>query len=326
MGATKILAAVVGEDGEVLGREKRRTKHEKGSEAVINRIAKAVRDALDEAGIGIDSLRAVGLGVPGPTDSHTGIVHHAPNLGWEETPVARILTDTLGVPVFVGNDTNLCTLAEFDLGAGRGADSIIGVFVGTGVGGGIILNGDLHEGASQAAGEIGHMIIRLAGPKCGCGQRGCMEAMASRLAIERRIEQAIAKGRTSVMTDLLAARHKDKRDYSSRRIRSGMLARAYEAGDEVVVRAVNQSARLVGVALAGAVHLINPERVVIGGGVAEAIGEAYVEQVARSINDHTFAMSHRNLRVVSAALGDDAGVLGGVCLVRRRLGEAAPVS
>ncbi len=326
LGATKILAVVVDADNTILGREKRRTKHEKGSEGVISRIAKAVETALEAAELTIDEIQAVGLGIPGPTDSNTGIVHHAPNLDWDETPVARILGDALGVPVFLGNDTNLCTLAEFDLGAGQSTESMIGVFVGTGVGAGIVVNGELLEGATQAAGEIGHMIIQLDGPECGCGQHGCMEAMAARLGIERDIHALIAKGKKSMITELLAKKQKGKETDNSRRIRSGMLAKAYEADDTIVRRIVNRSAELVGVALAGAVHLINPECVVIGGGVTEAIGDAYVEQVARSIEEHTFDISHRNLQVVRAALGDDAGVLGAVCLVRRRLAAASGTS
>ena len=324
VGGTKILAAAVDAEGAIIGRHKRRTKAEKGPEAVLLRLAGAVHGALEAAGLTMDAVEAVGVGIPGPTDSVRGIVHETPNLGIEEMPVGQLLGDTLGVPVFVGNDVNLCTLGEFDLGAGRGARSMIGIFVGTGVGGGLIIDGELYEGATQAAGEIGHMILRVGGARCGCGQRGCMEALASRLAIEREIRAAIESGKTSIITDLLAK--KGGAEGEVRRIRSSMLAKAYGTGDRVVRRVVNRSAKLVGIALAGAVHLLNPERVVVGGGVVEALGAAYVEKVERSLRRNSFKISHRELRVVRAELGDDAGVLGAVCLVRRRLRRATSVA
>ena len=326
LGGTKILAAVVGPGQRIIGRHKRRTKAKKGTEKVLQRIVEAVNGALDDADLSISEVQAVGVGIPGPTDSTTGIVHEAPNLGWQETPVARRLSDELGVPVYVGNDTNLCTLGEYDFGAGRGARSVIGAFVGTGLGGGVILDGELLDGATQAAGEIGHMIIQVDGPKCGCGRFGCVEALASRLAIEREIRADLARGRKSLITELLAKKAGADADIDDRRIRSQMLKKAYVAGDEVTRRHIDRSADLVGVALAGAVHLINPERIIIGGGVAEAIGQPYVDRVDRAIRAHTFPISHRHLQVVAAELGDDAGVLGAVSLVRRRLATAPSVA
>jgi glucokinase len=159
LGGTKILAVVVTGERDVVGRCKKRTKAQKGCDEVLKRVAETIQGAVDQADVKMEDVRAVGLGVPGPVDSAAGEINAAPNLGWGHVEVAKILGDQIGLPVFLGNDTNLCTLGERDFGAGRGVDSIVGAFVGTGIGGGIVLDGDLVEGANGSAAEIGHIII-----------------------------------------------------------------------------------------------------------------------------------------------------------------------
>ncbi len=322
LGGTKILAVVVTDQGDIIARCKKRTKAIKGCNEVLARVVKAIRGAVDQAGLQMGDVRAVGVGVPGPVDGASGVINAAPNLGWGRVEVAQLLSDQLGRPVYLGNDTNLCTLGELDLGAGQGVSNIFGVFVGTGIGGGMVINGQLIEGVSGSASEFGHMIIKYDGPKANTGWRGTVESLAARPAIMARIVEQIRAGKSSLLPELVEGKlgHWDP-ETAPREIGSGLLSKAYRAGDKVVCQAVDESAHFVGIGLATVVHLLNPEMVVIGGGVVEAIGKSYVELAAEAIRANTFEVAHRDLKVVQAALGDDAGVLGAACLVRRKLCE-----
>jgi glucokinase len=323
LGGTKILAVVVADQRTIIARCKKRTKANKGCDKVLGRIAKTIEDAVEEAGLAMDDVRAVGVGVPGPVDGQAGVIHSAPNLGWENVEVGRILSEKISRPVYIGNDTNLCTLGEVDLGAARGVDSAIGVFVGTGIGGGIVVNGQLLEGATGSAAEFGHMIINYDGKKANTGWPGTVEGLAARPAIMANIIERIEAGKKSILRDLIEERvGKWDPKTAPREIGSGLLAQAYEAGDKVVRKAVDDSAYLVGLGLAATVHLLNPQMVIIGGGVVEAIGKPYVDRAAEAIRAHTWPIANKDLQVVEAMLGDDAGVLGAVSLVRRRLAEA----
>lgn len=320
LGGTKILAIVVEGQQEIVARCKKRTKASKGMEAVFERVVRTIRGAVEEAHLSLKDIRAVGLGVPGPVDSRKGVIYSAPNLGWGRVEVASILSGQVGLPVFLGNDVNLCTLGELDLGAGRGVRNLLGVFVGTGIGGGVVINNDLYEGATGAAGEIGHMVIKYDGPKANTGWRGTVESLAARPAIIARVIERIRDGKQSKICEWVPDKINDVDPLvAAAGIRSTMLAEAYQAGDKVVRQAVDESASLVGLGIAGAIHLFNPDMVVVGGGVTEAIGQPYVDGVAAAIRANTFPIAHENLQIVRAALGDDAGVLGAACMARRRL-------
>ena len=226
LGGTKILAAVVDEKGQIKAEAKLKTKSEKGPDAVIQRIAETAQQAAQQAGIDWKEVAGIGIGAPGPMNPNTGVVYNPPNLpGWDEISLGPRLSDALGVPVCLENDVNLGTLGEHSLGAGRGTRDMVGVFVGTGIGGGLVLDGKLHGGFRHAAAEVGHMIVLADGPVCGCGKRGCLESVASRTAIERDIRLGIAAGRES----LIAKQIKDRG-----RLTSGLLARAVRKGDALV--------------------------------------------------------------------------------------------
>lgn len=320
LGGTKILAVAVRGERDIVARCKKRTKAHKGCDVVLDRVVDTIEGALDEAGLSRGDIQAVGLGLPGPVNGTDGIIYAAPNLGWGRVEVASILGEKLGLPVFIGNDTNLCTLGELDLGAGRGVRNLVGVFVGTGIGGGIVIDGELVEGATGAAGEFGHQTIKYDGKKANTGWRGTVESLAGRPAIVRRIVKKIGKGKQSILPEIVAEKHGSwDPDKAIRGIASGILARAYDAGDKVVRKVIDESAHLTGLGLANTVHLLNPEMVVVGGGVVEAIGQPYVDIVADAIRANTFPVAHRDLEVVEAALGDDAGVLGAAALARRKL-------
>jgi glucokinase len=309
LGGTKILAAVVDANGAIVGMAKKKTKADVGSDGVIKRIVDTASEALGVAKVNVKALAGVGVGAPAPVDYETGVVYSAPNLpGWDEIPLGARLEAELGVPVRVDNDVNLGTLGEWSLGAGRGCKHMVGIFVGTGVGGGIVIDGKLHRGARYAAGEIGHMIVQPDGPPCSCGQRGCLEAFASRTAIERTVRAALDAGQSSIVTDLLAA-EKD-------RLTSGVIRQALQAGDPLMMEAVGEAQFYLGLLVANLVNALDPERVVFGGGVVEALGDAFLQPIRDTARFHYLQQrGAEQISIVPATLGDHAGVLGGAALV-----------
>jgi glucokinase len=278
---------------------------------VLAAIAACIEDAMETKGLTRSDVAAVGLGVPGPLDPDTGVVRTAPNLNWENVPVKEILESHLHLPVFIENDVNAGTVGEHRFGAGKGVDDLIGIFVGTGIGGGLICGGQLHQGFGKVAGEIGHMIIAVKGPKCGCGNRGCFEAMASRTAIVRDLTEAVMDGEDTMLSDKVSMK-------DLRRIRSSILADAYRRCDSLTVRVVKRAARYCGIGVASVLNLLNPEMIILGGGVVEAFGQKYVDLVAKAARKRTFEATFEGVRIVPAVLGDDAVLLGAASLALER--------
>ena len=311
LGGTKILAAVVNEKGQIVTEAKFKTKAEKGPDAVIGRIAATARQAAQQAGIDWAEVKGVGIGAPGPMNPETGVVYNPPNLpGWDEIALGPRLSDALEVPVCLENDVNLGTLGEHSLGAGRGTRDMVGIFVGTGVGGGLVLDGKLRSGSRHAAAEVGHMIVLADGPVCGCGKRGCLEAMASRTAIERDIRLGLAAGRESGISRQMEDRG---------RLTSGVLAKALRKGDPLVTEVMNRAQWYLGLLTASIVNLVDPEMIVFGGGVAEAIGDEFLEPIRLTARQYYIQQADADqVRIVLATLGDHAGVLGAAVLARQR--------
>jgi glucokinase len=314
MGGTKILAAVVDAEGQILAEAKLKTGAREGPDAIIERMAEAARQAVHKAEVHWQQVRGVGVGAPGPLDPIHGIVHRAPNLpGWQEVPLGPRLSDMLGVPVFLENDVNLGTLGEHALGAGQGTRDLIGVFVGTGVGGGLILDGRLRSGYRHVAAEVGHMIVLADGPVCGCGKRGCLESVASRTAIDRDIRLGLAAGRESLIPKLTNNRQ---------RLTSGVLAKAWRKGDPLVTEVLGRAQWYLGLLTASLVNLIDPEMIVFGGGVIEALGEEFLAPIRVTARQYFIQQEDaEQVRIVAARLGDHAGVLGAAILAHRRSGE-----
>jgi glucokinase len=309
LGGTKILGAVVDPKGRIVAEAKARTKPEGGPDAVIERIARTARQAARRAKLKWADIGAIGIGAPGPMDPTTGIVYNPPNLpGWDEIPLGPRLSKALGVPVYVENDVNLGTLGEYALGAGQGAADMVGIFVGTGVGGGLILGGELRSGFRHAAGEVGHMIVLADGPVCGCGKRGCLESVASRTAIERDIQLGLAAGRKSLIPELLG---------EGGRLTSGVLAQAVRQGDPLVIEIMGRAQWYLGLLTASVVNLVDPEMVVFGGGVVEALGEQFLAPIRVTARQYYIQQAGaEEVRIVAAKLGDHAGVLGAAVLAR----------
>jgi len=311
LGGTKVLAGVVGQDGKVLSHYKHKTAILKDHPAaLLDLLAEAVRSAVDQAGASMADVAAVGVGVPGSLNLDRSVVTVAPNLGWANVAAQAELKQRLGgMPVFLENDVRCAALAEHTLGSGSGHPSMVAIFIGTGVGGGLILDGQLLRGVRGGAGEVGHMVIRSGGPVCSCGQRGCLEAVAARPAVTRRLLKRIAKGHKTVLAHLA--------DDNAKPLGSSELAKAVAKGDREATRAVKQSAHYAGEAAGSLVNLLDPDLVILGGGVVDAIGQQYVEWVAETARPHILAASARLLPIVAARLGDDAGLLGAALTARQ---------
>ena len=310
LGGTKILAAVFDEHGKLLSREKKATKPELGVTGVLQRIEECIHEALAAAALPHTAIAALGIGVPGPVDTKGEVVRVAPNLHWHNVPLARLLRQRLDIPVAVVNDVQAGTLAVGEYGTGRGLKSFVCMFIGTGLGGGIVIDGQLYRGSTGMAGEVGHMaVIPDGGPKCGCGNRGCLEAVASRSAICRRIVREIEDGRKSVVKQLC--------DGDLTRIRSRILSTAYRQGDELVREVIHDVCHYTGIGAAILINAFNPQAVILGGGVIEALGDRMLPRITKSAWAHVIAPSPERIRIKDTGLGDDAGILGAALAARR---------
>ncbi len=313
MGGTSLRALVVDRTNKILAIGKTPTPHEKKPDALIEDIAAEVIDAMESAGLKRLDLCAVSVGAPGAVDPESGLVHEAPNLGWKNVSLAPKLSGLLGVPVLVENDVNVGTVGEHALGAGRGTQELVGIFVGTGIGGGIISGGRLYEGRRGAAGEIGHMVLQVGGPRCGCGKRGCAEALASRTAVGREVRAAIRDGAKSCVLDIMKERRKE-------RMTSSIIARALKKKDRVMRDVLRRSEHYLGILVASVVNMMDPECVVIGGGIAERLQEDFVAPIRKTARKYFLCQRDAaRVKIVPARLGDNAGALGAVVLARQRL-------
>lgn len=311
MGGTKILSAVIDAEGNILGTAKLSTKADEGTTAVIDRIAESIEKAIDKSNVENASIQAIGIGAPGPLDPETGVVIFAPNLGWRDVPLKTELEARTGLPTFVDNDVNVGTLGEHAFGAAQGVENVVGIFVGTGIGGGIILKGELFHGASKTAGEIGHIIVKAGGPRCGCGARGCLEAVASRTAMAKQFRKAIQKkGKKSVLTKLTNG------DLSV--IRSGVLVKAIRANDKLTLKVFKKATKYLGIGIGSIVNFLNPEMIVLGGGVVEALDDTFIDNIRTYVEKYALPDTLNGVRIVRAKLGDNSGILGAAALARQR--------
>jgi glucokinase len=311
LGGTKILCGVVGADHQILGRAKRTTPAKEGGPAILKAILECIDEAVEDAGLSRGDITAVGMGSPGPLDVDAGVIIFSANLNVKNYPIGPELSAALERPVLVRNDVRVGGYAEFRLGAGRGFRQIIAAFVGTGIGGCIILDGQIVNGSTGNAGELGHMVIKAGGPRCGCGLRGCMEALASKTAINRRIDKAVRKGLPTVLAEKIARR--------GGKLKSRDLAEAVIGKDLLALKEVQRAAHFLGIGLGSLINVFGPEIVIVGGGVAGALGEPYVEMVRAAAKTHTLTDPEGKIRIVRAALGDDAGILGAALLARENL-------
>ncbi|MEM9372105.1 MAG: ROK family protein [Planctomycetota bacterium] len=297
LGGTNIQVGIVDTQGNVYGRAKTKTDAASGFDGVVSRLLKAVDQACEDASIERARLSCLGVGTPGPVDPSTGVVLEAVNLRWDDAPLRDVLRSQTGVDVVVDNDVNAAIYGEWKRGAGREADDMLGVWVGTGVGGGLILRGQPFGGHFHSAGEIGHMILV---PGAAPGSRS-LEHNCSRTAIAERIAQLVRANRKSSISDVI---------HDGKRIKSRVLGDAYKTGDELVCEVINDSADRLGMAIGSIITLLSLQRVVVGGGLTEALGEPYVSRIRASAVREAFPDAVKRVEVVESKLGDDAGIVG----------------
>ncbi|WP_224367350.1 ROK family protein [Hyalangium versicolor] len=307
LGGTKIQAVLLDEEGNVVGQARRVTPQKGGPPAIVEELFATLQEAARPLKLELASLAGVGVGAPGAVDPAAGVLLQAGNLpGWDGPfPLAEALSKRVKVPVFLGNDVQVAVGAEARLGSGRTYRSLLGVWWGTGVGGGIILEGRRWTGRG-AAGEIGHIVVRRGGARCSCGRRGCMEAYAGRAAMERRARRAVERGEKTKLFELMEAHGKD-------RLTSGIWLRALKQEDGLAERLIARALRMLGAGIASAVNLLDVEAVIIGGGLGTRLGERYVERISQAMHPHLF-VSQRPPDVRLSGLGELSGAIGAALL------------
>ena len=309
IGGTNLRAGMVpfagGEPAAVMSAP---TRPEEGADKVVARVVDMIRASLEE--VGSDGIAGVGVGAPGPLDRERGVVIETPNLGWRDIPMRDMLGRPLGLPAVLDNDANCAAYGEWWLGAGRRSDRLIGLTLGTGIGGGIVLDGEIYHGASDAAGEVGHMSVHFGGRRCACGSRGCVEAYASGSAIAARALEGLAAAGDSILVALVAE--------DSGLMTAEAVCEAAAAGDGYAGRVLEETARILGVAVANLIHLFNPDVVVIGGGVAAA-GDRLFDPLRAEVRRQAFRSATEVCRIVPAELPGTAGVIGAAAVLKRAL-------
>ncbi|MGQ9525013.1 MAG: ROK family protein [Armatimonadota bacterium] len=320
IGGTKLAVGVSDIRGTILSVVREPTDRSGGPQPVLRTLERMVHQALDEAAhrLGVPSgrsaLKAIGVGVGGPLDSQRTVVLRAPNLpGWDNCPVKAFFEDAFGVPANMDNDASTAALGEARLGAGKGCSVVCYFTVSTGIGGGIVIGGHLYRGATASAGEFGHQIILPNGPPCLCGRRGCLEALASGTSIARRAREQVP--RDSVLLRMAGG------DPGS--ITAALVAQAARAGDEFALRLWDETGFYLGIGVSNIINILNPDRVVLGGGVTKA-GDLLFDPVRRTVAETAMRELAAACDVVPAALGDNVGVAGAICLAQDLLEPDAP--
>ena len=326
VGGTNVRAAVVDPEGHILGQEKHRLQSREPPQ-VAEAVVRAAKTACGAAGLPFSELKAMGVGVAGMVQRGTGLVLNAPNLGWRDVPFAKLLAARAPkLPLWIANDLSVAAWGERAAGAGRGVDDLIVVLVGSGVGAGIILGGKLHEGASGVAGELGHILVHPGGRTCGCGKRGCLEAYAGghNLAAWARDDLRIGLAAARAAQKPLAVGKKllDQAGGDLEKITAAAMERAAHEGCELSRRLLDEAGRLLGVALANLVTVLNPARLLLGGGVL-AGSPRIMRATTEGIDAHTSKAARAALQVSAPLLGEQAGVVGAALLARASLPLAA---
>ena len=309
LGGTKIIAALV-TNSHVSFKDYSLTHAGEGPRIVIKRICEAIDRVMGQAGLDLTQLHNISIAAAGAIDSKNGVVTLSPNLpGWRNIPLAETLRQKYPTRVFLIHDANASALAEHRYGAGRGTKNMIYLTVSTGIGGGIIINNRIYEGASGAAGEIGHMTIDVNGPKCNCGNTGCLEMLASGTALAREAVRRIQQGEKSLLTGMVNGKIEN--------ITAREVGEAAEKGDAVASASINQIAGYLGIGLVNLVNIFNPEVIVIGGGVAK-LGERLLEPARKIVQERAFPLQARAVKIVPAQLGDDSGIIGAAVFARKQ--------
>lgn len=311
MGGTKILASIINSKEGIIVRVKKATDPNSSKAEYVDFLSGIVKDVINEVGIKRKDIEAVCLGIPGSVNPHTGVIGLSPNLGLQDFNIKEKLKEKVSIPVLVENDVNLGALGIKNFGVGKNAVNMLSVFIGTGIGGGLILDGKIYRGSKFVAGEIGHVLVDKNGPVCGCGNRGCFEAIASRTAIVNKIIDDIKSGKKSELIDMVKA---------GERIKSKSLANAVANNDKVVIKRISDSCEVIGGVLASSSNFMNFDMIVLGGGLIEALDTFMLPKIEIAFYNHVLNTSAEGLKIVSSKLGDDAAIWGGIALAEEFLG------
>lgn len=312
LGGTKMMATVFDKNFKAIGSKRKKTKNADGDSGP-DRMVGVIADALTEAKITKDDLRGIGIGFPGPLELDSGVVLEAPNLGWKNVELKGLIEKEFKTPAVVANDVDVGTYGEYKFGAGQKARCVVGVFPGTGIGGGCVYEGKILRGRSHSCLEIGHMQMVPNGRLCGCGRRGCLETLASRLAIASDAAAAVFRGEAPHLAKLAGT--------DVAQIRSGALAEAIKEGDDAIRQIVRNAAKWLGIAVANTVNLLAPDVVVLGGGLVEAMHDIIVPEVEKAVDKYAMKSLADDVEIAEAKLGDDAGVMGAAALARETFGK-----
>jgi glucokinase len=315
LGGTNLRAGIVDTHaGQVIHLLSVPTLAREGHDAVIDRMVALFQKAIHQSGISKSEIDGIGIGVPGVLDPDRGMVLFLPNLhgGWKNIPLCKIIKSSIGLPVYLINDVRSITLGEWKFGAGKGVSSMVCFAIGTGIGGGVVVNDNLIMGINGTAGELGHTIIDPDGPQCGCGNHGCLEAYASGPAIAAMGIKAVKQGRTTLIGKLT--------DYDLNKITPEVIAEAAKKGDLIAKEIYEHVGRLIGIAAVNISLALVPECIVIGGGVASA-GELLLEPIRRTIQERIFVIPKEKIKIVPAVLGDKAGILGSAKWVNMKIDQ-----
>ena len=300
VGGTKVLGAIFNEKDEIIYRLKKRSKSGGSASADVEKvIIDVVEEMIKESKIDRKKLHAVASCAP-------GVVLFTPNLPWRDYDMAASMRKQFGVPFYVGNDVNLGVLGEYHFGAGRGYKNIVGFFVGTGMGGGLILNGSLYTGNQFKAAEYGHMILDPEGPLCNCGQRGCLEAFSSKQGMSAYIRQQVSRGRESLMAEAV----------QEGVFRSKKLVKALESGDAVAMEAVDRACHWLAVAAGNMINTFSPDLILFGGGVIEALGDLFLEKILAEVDRYCMPQIRSTVELKNASLGDDSILYGDLAMIK----------
>ena len=309
LGGTKILFGLVErESGKVVDFVKKKTKKEKGSENIARKMLDGIDRLLEQTQVDLSEIQSIGVGSAGQIDRKNGVIIGALNLDCYNLDLKSILEEKFKIPTFVGNDVEVAALGEQKFGAGRNCDDFVCVFVGTGIGSAIVKDGKLMRGATGTAGELGHIIVDLNGRPCACGAHGCLEAYASRTAIETRIDGALKKGRKSCISEYLE---------DGKAITSSMIRKAIEREDELVLQCVTEASEYLSAGLASVINLINPERIILGGGLIEAVDYFYQSTIKKA-RAKCLPVPAEKIEFRKTELGDFSGVVGAAFLDKKK--------
>ncbi len=305
LGGTKVLTGIVNkENGEIVSFVKKKTKKDKGSDKIIQKIINSIKTVIEESGKNLSEIDNIGIGAAGQTNREKGIIMNAPNLECADLHIKEILEKEFNKPVLLGNDVEIATIGEMYFGAGKNEKDFVCIFVGTGIGSGIVENGRLRYGTTGTAGEIGHIIVDLGGRPCGCGGCGCLEAYASRLAIEKRIIGALKKGRKSDIENYLV---------EDKPIKTSMIKKSLENKDELVMQIITEASEYLASGIASIINFYNPGKIILGGGLMDAINYFY-ERSIEVAKIKSLPIPAKKIVFEKAKLGDFSGIIGAALL------------